>query len=236
MTLVAAAVGHACPACGVAMRRQRFDRRPHGHVDLDICFDCQSIWFDQYESTQLTPGATIDLLRLIDERAAATIRPVPASARCPLCRKTLALTHDIQRTNRFTYYRCPDWHGRFISFFHFLREKHFVRSLTGAEIERLKATIRQVRCSSCGAPVDVEKDAACRYCRAPLSILDADAVARTLKELAEQERRRSVPDPTAEIDALIAGRRTAHRLRHVEAEPAGIDLLREALGALARIL
>lgn len=219
------------------MLRRAFARRPLGTVDLDICFGCQSIWFDHYEATQLTPGATVELFRLIDERAAATARPIPSSARCPVCRKTLVFTHDIQRTNRFAYYKCPDWHGRFITFFHFLREKQFVRSLSGAEIERLRATTRQVRCSSCGAPVNIEKEAACGHCRAPLSILDAGAVERTLRELSEQERHsRRPPDPAAAIDALIAGRRTEERLRRYDEGTGGVDLLRDALHVLARLL
>lgn len=214
------------------MRRQPFARNPEGRVELDICFDCQCIWFDHYEASQLTPGATLELFRLIHEHASASPRPIPVSARCPVCRRTLKLTHDLQRTNRFTYLRCPEWHGRFITFFQFLREKQFVRSLSGAEIARLRATVTQVRCSSCGAVVDIEKDAACRYCQAPLSILDADAVRRTLDDLQERERSRPVPSPVAAIDALIEGRRLQQRLDRLERPGTGLDLVREALDAL----
>ena len=48
---------------------------------------------------------------------------------------------------------------------------------------RLRASIAQVRCTGCGAPVSVERDAQCTYCGAPLSFLDADAARRTLAEL-----------------------------------------------------
>jgi hypothetical protein len=234
---VAAAVGYACPGCRDPMLRRRFARRPEGEVTLDICFPCQSIWFDHYESAQLTPGATIELFRMIHEHGSEASRPLSANARCPVCAKKLMFTHDVQGTNRFTYDRCPDWHGRFITFFHFLREKHFVRSLSGPEIERLRATVKQVRCSSCGAPVNVEKDGACSHCRAPLSILDADAVERTLGELGAKERgRRAAPSPTAEIDALLEGQRVQRRLDRLDRDPGHVDLLREALGALARIL
>ena len=30
------------------------------------------------------------------------------------------------------------------------------------------------RCASCGAPVNLERDAQCPFCRAPIAILDAD--------------------------------------------------------------
>jgi uncharacterized protein YbaR (Trm112 family) len=203
------------------MRREAFARNPHGTLALDLCFPCQSIWFDHYESTQLTPGSTIALFRMIHEHGPDRARAVPDHARCPICRKRLVLTHDIQRTNRFVYHRCPDWHGRFITFFHFLREKQFVRSLSNAEIERLKATVRQVRCSSCGGPVAIERVAACPYCQAPLSILDANAVERTLAELGEKERTRGAAPP-----AVVLG----------EMRPAeDTDLLREALRLLAHL-
>ena len=219
------------------MRHETFARRPEGKVALDICFECQSIWFDQYESSQLSAGATIDLFRMIHERGASPARPVADTARCPRCRGKLKLTHDLQGTNRITYYRCPDWHGRLTTFFQFLREKHFVRSLSASEIERVRATVGQVRCSSCGAPVNVEKDAACAYCHAPLAILDAAAVERTLAELSAKERDRAVADPTAAIDALLAGKRTEERLNRIErGVPDGIDLVREALALFTRAL
>jgi hypothetical protein len=221
------------------MHRQAFARRPEGMLDLDLCFACQSIWLDQYESSQLSPGATIELFRLIHERAGSSPRPVSETGRCPICDQRLLLTHDIQRTNRFLYYRCPSRHGRLISFYHFLREKQFVRSLSGAEIARLRATVKQVRCSACGAPVNVEKDAACAYCHAPLSILDAEAVERTLTELdaAERQTLRRPDVATASFDALIEGRRLEHRLGRGERDAAaGIDLLRETIALFSTVL
>jgi hypothetical protein len=38
------------------------------------------------------------------------------------------------KAGRFSYWRCPDEHGRLTPFFQFLREKQFVRSLTPAEL------------------------------------------------------------------------------------------------------
>jgi hypothetical protein len=214
------------------MRRQSFERRPTGALDLDLCFECRSIWFDAYESTQLAPRAVIELFRLIHEHGAATARPVADDASCPRCRKRLRFTHDIQGTNRFVYYRCENDHGRLIAFFHFLREKHFVRSLSPVEIERLRATVQQVRCSSCGAPVNVERDAACSFCKTPLAILDADAVGRTLEGLVQADATmRKPPSPTAALDALLEGRRVERRLAQFE-EPAhsGFDLVSAAIG------
>jgi hypothetical protein len=228
------------------MERRSFARKAMGSVDLDLCFACHAIWFDQYESAQLTPGAVIDLFREIHEHNAERARPLADSTRCPKCRDRLALTHDIQRTNRISYYRCPKGDGRLTTFFQFLREKNFVRSLTAPEVAQLKASVKQVRCSGCGAPVSLESDSACPYCRAAISILDADAVKRTLAELsaAEQQRIRR-PDPVAVVDGLLEGKRFEQRMARVERQAAtptpggwsfdtsgAVDLVAEALDFL----
>jgi len=189
------------------MEQRFFERKPHGKVELDLCFACHAIWFDQYESTTLTPGAVLELFRVIHKHHDQPPRPLADAMKCPACRVTLALTHDIQRTNRIAYYRCTGAHGRLTTFFQFLREKNFVRDLTKGEIETLKATVKQVRCSSCGAPVNLGKDPSCGYCRAPISILDADAVRKTIAELDAAERGRNLGDPQEIVDGLLAGRR-----------------------------
>jgi hypothetical protein len=222
------------------MQRRTFARKALGHVDLDMCFPCHAIWFDPYESTALTPGAVIALFREIQSHPEQPPRPLAERCRCPKCRKVLVLAHDLQRANRITYYRCADGHGRLSTFVQFLREKSFVRSLTAGEIDQLRVHVAQVRCSSCGAPVNVERDAQCGYCRAPIAILDADAVKRTLAELDAAERSRQRVDPQAAIDGLLAGKRTERRLAMAEgagnggAWPFAVDLVSDALDLLFR--
>lgn len=206
-------MARACPSCGQAMQPESYARKAAGAIELDFCYSCQAIWFDQYESAQLTPGAVMKLFGAIHERRDAQPRPLADVCRCPVCRRALALTHDIQRSNRITYYRCPESHGRLSTFYQFLREKNFVRSLTVSEIERLKVVVEQVRCTSCGAAVNLERDAQCPYCRAPIAILDADAVQRTLAELSAEEKGRRTVDPHAAIDALLAGQRSERASR-----------------------
>lgn len=191
------------------MRLESFERKTEGRVDLDFCDACQAIWFDAFESSQLTPGAVMKVFEAIHQRRDAPPRSLADVCRCPACRRALVLTHDIQRTNRITYYRCAEGHGRLSTFYQFLREKNFIRSLTVGEIEKLKAVVKQVRCTSCGAPVNLERDAQCPFCRAPIAILDADAVTHALAELASEEQKRQAVDPHAAIDALLAGQRSA---------------------------
>ena len=219
------------------MAHRALERRPHGTVDLDLCHACRGIWFDQYESAQLTPAAVIELFREIHAHGEPPAQPLADRKRCPACRQPLQLTHDVQRTNRIVYERCAAGHGRFTSFYQFLREKNFVRSLTAPEVERLRAHVAQVRCSSCGAGVDLARDPQCAYCRAPIAILDAEAVRRTLDELAQAEHRRRTVDPNAAIDALLAGQRVERRLAHAEgrlvpSQPGALDLVGEALVAV----
>jgi hypothetical protein len=236
----------ACPGCGAGMERRSLERKPFGRVELDLCFGCHAIWFDQYESASLTPGAVMELFRAIQSQRDAPPNPIADNPRCPMCRDRLQLTHDIQRTNRISYYRCPRGDGRFTTFFQFLREKNFVRSLTNPEIDRLRVHVAQVRCSGCGAPVDVARDAQCAYCRSPISILDADAVKKTIAELDEMERRRTTIDPQAAIDGLLAGKRFERKLARIEGRAAPlparlpgrdrngdwVDLVEEALDFL----
>jgi hypothetical protein len=219
------------------MMRRSFARKPTGKVEVDLCFACHAVWFDQFESAQLTPGAVIELFKQIHAHQDQPPRPLAVECRCPTCRQRLKLTQDLQRANRIAYYRCPAAHGRLSTFMQFLREKNFVRSLTVSEIERLKVHVAQVRCSSCGAPVSVERDAHCGYCRAPIAILDADAVKRTLDELEAAERKRLEVNPTAAIDALLAGKRIERKLAGLEGRGGWtppVDLVSDALDLLMR--
>jgi Transcription factor zinc-finger len=200
----ARAVTTRCPGCGNAMRAVTFDTTPHGRTDIDLCDDCHALWFDAFESVRLTPAATLGLFREVHGAAAPARRAIPMSLACPRCRGTLAPTQDLQRSTRFTYWRCPKGHGRFTPFVQFLREKDFVRPLSAAEIEKLKVHIRSVRCSGCGAAVDLARDMACRYCRAPIEALDPNAVTGTIDALERAEKRRTTLDVDRLADAILA--------------------------------
>ena len=216
------------------------DRKPSGKLTVDLCGACQAIWFDSFESAQLTPGATLDLFRTIHTAQPETTHALSPQLPCPRCETLLALTHDLQHTTRFTYYRCRYGHGRFTPFFQFLREKNFVRPLAPAELERLKASVRTIRCASCGAPVDIERSTVCRYCQAPIVALDPDAVEKALHELDEAEHQRVTPDPDRIGDSIVALARLDLEMedarRRNGAEIAGIDLVGIGLSALGVFL
>ena len=64
-------------------------------------------------------------------------------AKCPRCKAQLRRTQDMQRATRFEYFRCPNDHGRLITFFDFLKEKDFVKPLTPAQIAELRKNVQQ---------------------------------------------------------------------------------------------
>jgi uncharacterized protein YbaR (Trm112 family) len=185
-------------------------------VDVDICHPCSALWFDSLEDLALAPSGVLRLFVVINDNRAAQRQPLPTTMACPRCRQPLVLTHDMQRTTRFTYWRCPSEHGHFMTFFEFLREKNFVRPLSGPEIAALQGSVRTITCSSCGAPVNIETGAVCPYCRAPLSMLDPKQMETVVNEFKREAATRQTVDPTlavrllqdkAAVDKSFAGNR-----------------------------
>jgi phage FluMu protein Com len=216
------------------------DRKPSGTLTVDLCGACQAIWFDTFESAQLTPGATLDLFRTIHTAQPESPRALSPPLPCPRCETLLALTHDLQHATRLMYYRCRYGHGRFTPFFQFLREKNFIRPLDPGELARLKASVRTIRCASCGAPVNIERSTVCGYCQAPIVALDPDAVEKAIHELDAAERQRVTPDPDRIGDSIVALARLERQMddarRRDGAEVAGIDLVGIGLSALGAFL
>jgi Zn-finger nucleic acid-binding protein len=220
----------ACPNCGNPLEQHAIDRLYGRSLTIDVCAECQGLWFDEGEVLQSSPRGTLTLFRIISERQQRTARrPLGARLQCPRCAIRLSLVVDQQRATRFQYYRCPRSHGRFMTFFHFLRARNFVRSLTPREVADLRARITQVSCSNCGAPLDLDKDVACGYCRAPISMLDPDQIRATLAELQAADARRQQIDPALPL-TLMLERVQAERVFAEAAAQAGGDL-RWTLGA-----
>jgi Zn-finger nucleic acid-binding protein len=201
----------ACPSCRQPMTAKRFARQLQGEVELDLCFTCQGIWFDDFESVQITPGGIIELFRLIHEHRDDLRQPLREPLHCPRCDDKLLHGLDIAKSGRFNYHRCLQKHGRFTAFAQFMIEKGFVRQLAPAEIDALKAKVGVVRCNSCGAPVDIRQDHACPHCRSPLAILDPAAVEQALARYQQAEIKRTTPNVEALGDAIVM--REKERLR-----------------------
>ena len=204
----------SCPSCRAPMGTHRFVRKLMGEVMLDLCFACQGIWFDEYESLQLAPAGVIDLFKLIHQHRDDQRLPLASPLSCPRCNECLIPSQDRVKSGLFNYLRCVQHHGRFITFGQFMIEKGFVRQLTGAEIKELSAHIGVVRCTGCGAPVDIRTESACSHCRAPIAILDAEAVEKALAGYQQAATKQSAPpDPELLAAAILSRERERSQLR-----------------------
>jgi hypothetical protein len=193
----------SCPNCRQPMHAQDLEHNYQGLVRVDLCFACAGIWFDHLASVQLAPAAVIELFKEIHSHRDATRQPLSARQNCPRCSNALVLSYDLGKAGRFSYYRCLRDHGRFTPFFQFLREKQFVRSLTAVELQRVRLQVRQITCSECGAPIDLEHSSECQYCHAPVSFLDPEAVQKAASMWAEAVHRRHLaPSPEILRDSL----------------------------------
>lgn len=186
------------------MLQKTFARQTHGEVELDLCFSCHGIWFDDFESVQITPGGIIELFKLIHEHRDDQRLPLRDVLNCPRCNEKLLLGLDLAKAGgRFNYHRCLQKHGRFTTFAQFMIEKGFIRQLTAAEISELSVRIGVVHCTGCGAPVDIRRDHACGHCRSPIAILDPAAVEQALARYQQAEVKRQTPDMEALGDAIV---------------------------------
>lgn len=174
----------------------------HGaQVQVDLCVHCHVLWFDKFESLQLSPASTLKLMKTIGESSAVTAAALPAVVKCPRCSTRLRLTHDLQRNTRFTYLRCAAGHGRLIRFFEFLKEKDFIRPLSGEQIAELRQHIQMLSCSHCGASIDLTAATACPHCGSALSMLDMKQPRQLLEQLRDASKPREV-DPSLPLDLL----------------------------------
>ena len=192
-----------CPNCRKEMQSENLERHDHGLARVDLCFTCGGLWFDHLVSVQLAPAAVIGLFKEIYAHRDDARQPVAAHMNCPHCTGVLVLSYDLGKAGRFSYFTCPKGEGRYTPFFQFLREKQFVRSLTSVELQRVRAQVRQIRCSECGAPVDLEHENQCSFCHAPVSFLDSEAVEKAVRMWSEANSRRNmVPPSQTMVDAL----------------------------------
>jgi Zn-finger nucleic acid-binding protein len=224
------------------MKEHTLDSHTGRAMVVDVCAPCQSLWLDGRENLQLTPGATLALFRVIGEHVAMPQRTDADTAKCPRCRGRLRKTQDMQRATKFEYLRCPNGHGRLMTFFDFLKEKDFVRPLTPNQIAELRKNIQMVNCSNCGAPVDLSRGSTCAHCGSPLSMLDLNQAETLVARLRDADRTDKPVDPALPL-ALARARREAEEAfiglpktdRWFE-EDLSLGLVAAGLTALVRLL
>jgi Zn-finger nucleic acid-binding protein len=217
-----------CPNCRVEMTGLTLTGHLGRQVTIDLCHTCQAFWFDGLESLQLAPGSVRELFRTIGQRSATRAAPLSATAACPHCGLRLVPTSDQQRSTRFEYRRCPQRHGRLISFFNFLREKNFVRPLSEAQIAHLRRNLQMVHCSNCGAPIDLAAGTDCAHCGSPLSMVDVPGVDSLMASPQSTSAPAGGVDPALPLALDRARRDVNASFAAFEREPGWFDRVSEA--------
>lgn len=96
--------------------------------------------------------------------------------------------------------------------------------------------MRQISCSQCGAPVNLETDSACTHCGAPVALIDPDGIAKALHEIAAGASPAASPDPevmrTALSDAQVNAIFDLERMRQREGNDDLVLIGAAAIGAL----
>ena len=222
-----------CTNCSTLMSIYSLPGHYNKSVEIDVCHDCNAIWFDQWESSQLSPDGTVALFQLVNERggtSSSAASKFGEGLRCVTCGTGMKLVNDRVKNTRFAYQSCAKGHGRLTTFYNFLAEKQFVRELTKMERSKLAATVQQIKCSGCGASVNLGKTDACEYCRAPVSVFDRDAAKSAIDHYLK-ERQRQVPYQAAGVPSNYgAGASSADHYGYHSA-----DLAADILFALGRV-
>jgi hypothetical protein len=183
------------------MKQMTVDGHFGPEISFYVCAPCQSFWFEMFKALQLAPSATLQLMKFIGENSSQPRPTMAEILRCPDCGSTLKLTHDWQRNTKFNYWRCEREHGQFISFLDFLREKDFIHPISREQIAELKKTMQTVNCSNCGAPIDLNKDSACRSCDSPICMLDMAQPQRLIEQLQHAgDKPKWMQDPTQALN------------------------------------
>ena len=207
-------------------------------MEIDACAACNLFWFDKSENVRLMPKSVLELFQYIGQASGARL-VLASSFNCPRCTVVLAPTQDLQRTTRFSYWRCRNDHGQLITFHQFLREKNFIRAPSPAELAKLRATVRQINCSQCGAPVDLVLESACSHCGAAIALIDPEGVAKALRELSAEVPKPVSADPSAMrttlSDAQVNAIFDLERMRKSEGDDDLVAIGAAAIGALVGV-
>jgi Zn-finger nucleic acid-binding protein len=170
-----------CASCAAEMESSHLHGHSRERVDIDFCDPCRLVWLDPFERQQLSAHGLLDLCRKLTSKTAYGGVSLQPTLQCPRCAVTLVETHDYVLQSRVKYHRCPDGHGRLLTFTQLLREYGLVREIRARDLGRLPPRVKQFRCDGCGGAVDVTQDLKCSYCALPLAIYDPEALRRALE-------------------------------------------------------
>ncbi|HEX4329048.1 MAG TPA: zf-TFIIB domain-containing protein, partial [Burkholderiales bacterium] len=226
-----------CPSCLGPMASRAYPKNYGGEETLDVCWNCQGIWFDAREAVQLAPAGVVQLFQAIHENHEQA-RPLGSTLKCARCVEHLVYRQDITKGGHIVYYFCPAEHGRFTPFTQFMIEKGFIRTLSAVERIALAARMPTIRCSGCGAPIDLAHDTVCSFCQAPISVLDPGAVEQALAAYGAADKARTVQPHDVVAEAILAHERNsaAHYAAGNQGPPDPADLVASGVETIFRYL
>ncbi|NRF71809.1 hypothetical protein HLB44_32970 [Aquincola sp. S2] len=150
-------------------------------VVVDLCEPCRLVWFDTLESVNLAGRGWIELLRRLQQAAAAEAPWLGQALGCPLCRAPLQPVHNLTRFGRCAALECRQGHGHLQSFALLLAERGLVRPLLPPERAQLADAQRSLACLNCGASLQGSDGEACTHCASPLVMIDLPRLAAALR-------------------------------------------------------
>ena len=169
--------------CSNAMEAHTLEGNIGRAVEIDLCEPCQSLWLDAQENLRLTPGATLVLFRVIGEHVAK-----PGASNSPASVRAVAHRYAALRicsATRFDNHRCPNNHGRLITFLFPEREGFCQAADTkagrGTAQEHSNGELFELR-----VPVHLAKGSDCAHCGSPLSMLDMDHAEQLVAQLRQR--------------------------------------------------
>ena len=171
--------GLACGNCRQPMQRLALAGHYGATVELDLCRNCDLIWFDETETARLTGQGLLALIGAMAESYALPHEMLRDSAVCPRCAGPLKIAHNRSRWGRSLQMQCLRRHGAYQSFAQFLQEKGLLRPMSRLDRARLLQEKGRIDCVNCGAAVSVG-DAHCTFCGSVPSLLDIARLARAL--------------------------------------------------------
>ena len=182
---------HPCPRCGHRMAHLSLNGHDQRLVEVDHCRDCRLVWFDDFESVQLSGLGWVQLLRRLDEGGGLALAPPLVQAPgCPHCRQALKTVLNRTRFGAFAALECPIRHGHLHTHTGLLAERGLVRALLPPERERLRQGLLRLNCLNCGAAADARHDD-CRFCGSAIVVVDLPRLLHALT----RERQGHEPAP-----------------------------------------
>ena len=151
-------------------------------VALDLCRNCDLVWFDGTETAQLSGPALLELIGAMASARSLPHATLKADARCARCDGALAIVHNQSRWGRSSQLQCKRRHGAYQSFAQFLQEKGLLRPMSLVDRAKLLRERGGVECVNCGGAIGKD-DELCPWCRSVPSLLDVARLARALDPL-----------------------------------------------------